>query len=78
MSSSSRETHKEDTLLTKFIYQDSKGDKYPIIVDKSSGKCYIWKKSSQTGRTYKVCMDAEVSRAVCKKLNIEYKYENRK
>ena len=77
-SSSTRTTHKADTLVTKFAFQDSKGVEYPIIVNKSSGSCFVWKKSNKTGKFYKQYMKPEISQAVCKELNIEYKPKNRK
>ena len=72
-SSSVRTTHKADTLVTKFVFQDSKGVEYPIIVNKDSGACYVWKKSGKTGKYYRQYMKPEISQAVCKELGIEYK-----
>ena len=77
-SSSTRTTHKADTLVTKFAFQDSKGIEYSIIVNKGSGACYVWKKSGKTGKYYRQYMKPEISQAVCKELNIEYKPKNRK
>lgn len=77
-SSSVRTTHKADTLVTKYTFQDSKGVEYPIIVNKGSGACYIWKKSSKTGKFYKQYMKPEISQAVCKELNIKYTPRNKK
>lgn len=68
-----KSTTKGDTLVTKFFFEDSKGRKYPIIVVKKSGRCYIWKKSEKTGKLYKQYMKPEVSKAVCRDLNIIYK-----
>lgn len=62
----------KDTLATKFEWEDSKGNKYPIIVNKDSGACYIWRKSAKTGKMYKSYLGAEVSQAVCKELGITY------
>ena len=62
----------KDTLATKFEWEDSKGSKYPIIVNKGSGTCYIWRKSAKTGKMYKSYLGAEVSQAVCKELGITY------
>ena len=67
-----KSTTKGDTLLTKFFFEDSKGNKYPIIVMKKSGRCYVWKKSGKTGKLYKQYMKPEVSKAVCKELGIAY------
>ena len=68
-----KSTTKGDTLLTKFFFEDSKGNKYPIIVMKKSGRCYVWKKSGKTGKLYKQYMKPEVSKAVCKEVGITYK-----
>ena len=70
VSSSSRTSR--DTLATKFMWEDSKGNKYPIIVNKKSGSCYVWRKSAKTGKMYKSYLGAEVSQAVCKELGITY------
>ena len=70
VSSSSRTSR--DTLATKFMWEDSKGNKYPIIVNKKSGACYVWRKSAKTGKMYKSYLGAEVSQAVCKELGITY------
>ena len=64
---------KADTLVTDYGYQGSDGVAYSIIVNKASGRCYVWKYSSKTGKTYKMYMKEEVSKAVCKELGIEYK-----
>ena len=61
-----------DTIATKFEWEDSKGNKYPIIVNKGSGACYVWRKSAKTGKMYKSYLGAEVSQAVCKELGITY------
>ena len=68
-----KNTTKGDTLLTKFFFEDSKGGKYPIIIVKKSGRCYVWKKSGKTGKLYKMYMKPEVSKAVCREMNIAYK-----
>ena len=70
VSSSSRAA--KDTLATKFKWEDSKGNKYPIIVNKGSGACYVWRKSAKTGKMYKSYLGAEASQAVCKELGITY------
>lgn len=69
----SKTTALKDTLITSYLFQDSKGIDYPIIVNRTSGRCYVWKKSSKTGKMYKQYMKPEISRAVCKELNIAYK-----
>ena len=64
---------KGDTLVTSFIFEDSKGTKYPIIINRNSGSCYVLRKSSKTGKLYKSYMKPEISRQVAKELNITYK-----
>lgn len=71
VSSNSSRTSR-DTIATKFEWEDSKGNKYPIIVNKGSGACYVWRKSAKTGKMYKSYLGAEVSKAVCKELGITY------
>lgn len=68
---SSRSTSK-DTLVTKFNYEDSKGTTYKIIINRGSGRCYVWKKSGKTGKMYKQYMTEEVSRQISKEYNINY------
>ena len=63
---------KADTLLTAFKWEDSKGLQYPIIVNKQSGRCWVWKKSGKTGKMYKQYMNEEVSRSVCREYSITY------
>lgn len=64
---------KADTIVTAYSFEDSKGNKYPIVVNKSTGRCYIWKKSGKTGRMYKQYMKPEISQAIYKELGIAYK-----
>ena len=71
VSSNSSRTSR-DTIETKFEWEDSKGNKYPIIVNKGSGACYVWRKSAKTGKMYKSYLGTEVSQAVCKELGITY------
>ena len=71
VSSSSSRTPR-DTIATKFMWEDSKSNKYPIIVNKGSGACYVWRKSAKTGKRYKSYLGAEVSKAVCRELGITY------
>lgn len=63
----------KDTLVTAFKWEDSKGQQYPIIINKANGKCYTWRKSSKTGKLYKSYLPKELSKQVASKLNITYK-----
>ena len=64
---------KKDTLMTSYRFEDSKGTLYPIIINKASGRCYVWKRSGKTGNMYKMYMKPEVSRQIAKELNIHFK-----
>ena len=72
----SKTTHKKDTLVTSFKWEAG-GIQYPIIINKNSGSCYIWKKS-KNNKIYKQYMKPEVSQQVAKEYNIEYKPRNRR
>lgn len=65
-------THKADTLVTTYKYEDSKGVKYPIIINKNSGRCYIWKTSSKTGNKYKMYLKEEEAKFIAERTNIVY------
>jgi hypothetical protein len=69
---------KADTLLTAYKFEDSKGIQYPIIINKTSGRCWIWKKSGKTGKMYKQYLNEEISKAVCRELGITYVPKTRK
>jgi hypothetical protein len=43
---------KGNPILTKYIYIDKNGEKYPIYMS-TSGKCFIIRKSKKTGKEYK-------------------------
>lgn len=75
--SQGRSTHKADTLVTSFKFEAG-GVQYPIIINRSTGSCYIWKKSKK-GKMYKQYMKPEVSEQVASSLKIKYvKPKNRK
>lgn len=65
--------HQKDTIKTECFFEDSKNIQYPIIINKASGRCYIWKKSSKTGKTYKQYMSENISREVTEQYKITYK-----
>lgn len=70
--SSSSRGSKADTLVTAFKYEDSKGKQYPIIVNKASGRCWVWKISGKTGRPYKFYLSEDVCRSVCREYSVTY------
>lgn len=63
----------KDTLVTEYTFKDSKGVEYPIIINRNSGRCYIWKLSAKTGKVYKSYMKEEIAVTICRELNIAYK-----
>ena len=56
---------------TGFTWKDSKGNTYPIYMSKT-GACYIKKISKKSGNEYKQYLGEEISRDICKQLNVEY------
>ena len=56
---------------TGFTWKDSKGNTYPIYMGKT-GSCYIKKISKKSGNEYKQYLGEEISRDICKQLNVEY------
>lgn len=68
-------TIKSDTLRTQFTY--TSGDTYPIIINKASGRCYINKISSKTGKYYRYYLTEDICKEVCRELNVEYKPKNK-
>lgn len=77
VSKSSNTRSKADTLVTNFKFK-YKGVQYPIIINKGSGACYVWRKSGKTGKSYRQYMKPEITQAVCKELNIKYTPRNKK
>lgn len=62
---------KKDTLVTTYTFQVGT-EKYPIIVNRASGRCYVWKKSSKSGKPYKMYIKADIAKTICKELGIQY------
>lgn len=56
---------------TGFTWEDSKGNTYPIYMGKT-GSCYIKKISKKTGNEYRQYLGEEISRDICRQLNVEY------
>lgn len=56
---------------TGFTWKDSKGNTYPIYMGKT-GSCYIKRVSKKTGNMYKQYLGEEISRDICKQLNVKY------
>lgn len=56
---------------TKFIWRDSKEKEYPVYI-KSNGSCFVIKTSAKTRDQYRVYLDPEISKQICKELGVEY------
>ena len=52
---------------TKFIWRDSKETEYPVYI-KSNGSCFVVKTSVKTREQYRVYLDPEISKQICKEL----------
>jgi hypothetical protein len=63
--SSKTKKAKDVPILTKYIYVASDGTKYPIYMS-STGKCFIIRTSSKTGKQYKQYLP-EVTKEIQKK-----------
>ena len=74
VSSPKKTTKTKDTLVTNYRFETPKGDSYPIIINKNSGRCYIIRKSATKGTYYPQYMDSVLSKQICKELGITYKY----
>lgn len=70
--SSKGERVKAEPVKTKFTWKDSKGKEYPVYIS-PNGSCFIIKISAKTGKEYKNYLGPEISKQICKELNIEYK-----
>lgn len=69
--SQGRSTATKDTLVTTYKWEAG-GIQYPIIVNKKSGRCYVWKKRKD-GTIYPMYIKPEISKAICREMNIAYK-----
>ena len=72
---STRVSKTKEPQKTKFEWQDSTGQKYPIYVG-STGSCFILKISKRTGKEYRYYLGPEISQAICKELGIKYQPKN--
>ena len=60
-----------DTLVTDYTIVIGKNE-YQVIINKSTGSCYIWKISKRSGKWYKSYLKKELSMQIAKELGIEY------
>ena len=68
----SKKKKKSSAIETKYTWQDSKGNTYPIYLSKN-GKAFVKMISKKTGKEYHKYLDKEISIKLCKKYNVEYK-----
>lgn len=66
-----RKTTERDTLVTPYNFK-AKGKTYPIVINKYTGACYIWRKS-KNGKCYRQYMSKDIKETVCKELKIKSK-----
>ena len=70
--SSKGERVKAEPIKTKFTWKDSKGKEYPVYIS-SNGSCFVIKVSAKTRKEYRNYLGFEISKQICKELNVEYK-----
>ena len=61
-----------EIVLTDYFYNTG-GQNYQIYINKASGRCFINKISSRTGKTYRYYLPEPVSRQICRELGVIYK-----
>lgn len=59
----------KDTLVTNYKYE-SNGKTYPIVVNRKTGTCYIWK-VSKNGKGYRQYMNKEIKETINKELKLK-------
>ena len=69
---------KNQQTQTSFVWEDTKGEVYPIWINKSNGRCFIKKVSKKSGNEYNSYLPEEVSKDICMRLNISYTYKPKK
>lgn len=60
-----------EIMLTDYFYNTG-GKTYQIYINKASGRCFINKISSKTGKSYRYYLPEPVCREICKEMNIVY------
>lgn len=70
--STGERTRTDNVITTDFKVKESDGKEYVVYCSKSTGACFI-KKISRNGKEYRKYLGEEVSKEVCKEINVEYK-----
>lgn len=60
-----------DIILTDYYYNTG-GQTYQVFINKASGRCFINKVSSKTGKTYRYYLPEVICREICREMNIVY------
>lgn len=75
---SSRSGSVRDTIVTKYTFENSKGDKLPIILNKANGVCYVYQVSKKTGKGYRRSFnhdnDIQISKDIAKEYGVNFTY----
>jgi len=62
----------KDTVITQFRFEVG-GVEYPIIMNKGTGSCYIWKRKVKSpNEKYRMYMKSEVSAQIAEAFGIKY------
>lgn len=62
----------DNHVKTSFQYKDSGGVLYNIWVNKSNGRCYIYRTSKKTGKQYKYYLPESICLEVCNEMGLKY------
>ena len=63
----------KDTIITNLVLVDNQGIERTIILNKSNGRCWIWKESKKTGKMYKQYIKNELAEEIAKEYGVEFK-----
>ena len=64
-------TKTSEIVLTDYFYSTG-GQTYQIYINKASGRCFINKVSSKTGKTYRYYLPEVICREICREMQIVY------
>ena len=60
-----------EIILTDYYYNTG-GQTYQVFINKASGRCFINKVSSKTGKTYRYYLPEVICKEICREMNIAY------
>lgn len=67
-----RKVKAQEIEKTQYTYKDTKGNEYPIMINKKTGSCFVTKVSQKTGNEYKQYMEEEICTTISKEYGIQY------